>query len=113
MRVNNIYIKRRKTIFTCISQKYSKIHKRFQKFLIQYLVLNSHKPSWQWTAEIHQNGDNVGNEQDEPQKWLKRLPLKFKDKYFGAIKMFEKFFSAGNFTGNEPQMTFLDHESIF
>ena len=44
MRVNNIYIKRRKTIFTCIRQKYSKIHKRFQKFLIQYLVLD---PYWQ------------------------------------------------------------------
>ena len=44
MRVNNIYIKRRKTIFTCIRQKYSKIHKRFQKFLIQYLILDPYLP---------------------------------------------------------------------
>jgi len=39
MRLNNIYIKRRKTIFICIRQKYSKIHKRFLKFLILYLIL--------------------------------------------------------------------------
>ena len=26
------------------------------------------------------------------QKWLKRLPLKFKDESFGAIQMFQKFF---------------------
>ena len=28
------------------------------------------------------------------QKWLKRLPLKFKDESFGAIKFFQKKFSA-------------------
>ena len=36
------------------------------------------------------------------QKQLKnRLPLKFKNEYFGARKMFEKVFFVVNFTGNE------------
>ena len=42
------------------------------------------------------------------QKWLKRLLLKFKDEFFGAIKCPKKF-SGENFTGND----FLDHESSF
>ena len=37
------------------------------------------------------------------QKQLKRLPLKFKDESFGAIKMFEQNFFGGNLTGNEPK----------
>lgn len=51
MRVNNIYSKRRKTIFTCIRQKYSKIHKRFQKFLIQYLVFKELSADFQVDLE--------------------------------------------------------------
>ena len=43
------------------------------------------------------------------QKWLKRLPLKFKNESFGAIKISKKNFSAEI----SPEMKFLDHESNF
>ena len=50
------------------------------------------------------------------QKWLKGLPLKFRDESFGVIKISQIFFS-GNFTGNVPKNDrkphFLDHESHF
>ena len=38
------------------------------------------------------------------QKLLKRLPLKFKNESFGAIKILEKYFFDGNFIGNEPKI---------
>ena len=38
------------------------------------------------------------------QNLLKRLPLKFKNESFGAIKIFKNFFSGGNLTGNEPKI---------
>ena len=37
------------------------------------------------------------------QKWLMRLPLKLKDKSFAAIKISQKNFFGGNFTGNEAK----------
>ena len=37
-------------------------------------------------------------------KLLKRLPLKFKNESFGAIKFFQEKFFGGDFTGNEPKI---------
>ena len=39
------------------------------------------------------------------QKWLRRLPLKFKDESFGAMKMSQNFFSAEISLGMNPKMT--------
>ena len=38
------------------------------------------------------------------QNSFERLPLKFKDESFAAIKIFQKKFFGGNFSGNEPKI---------
>ena len=55
------------------------------------------------TAKILENGDNGRNDHDSSKK-VKRLPMKFNDESFSAMKIIQNKFFGGNFTGNEPKI---------